>query len=213
MIGTKSKVLQTGVFLGLLLPVLAIGSACTPIGAVVGAGATAGVAAMSERGVQGTASDLAVHAQVLEKIASADHGLAASLSFEVYEGKVLAVGPVADEAEMAKVVGLIWQVDGVTDVINELMLTDNSSLLDTTRDNWISTQLKTALTFDGDVFAINYGIETKNKIVYLMGIAQSQRELDRVIAHARAIDYVRRVVSHVRIKTPAESAKTEKGAS
>jgi len=205
--------LRFAAFLGLGLFVLATNTACTPIGAIVGAGATAGVAAMSERGVEVTAQDFAVHAKVLEKVGSADHTLATRLGFEVYEGKVLVVGPVTDETEMTKVVGLIWKVDGVADVINELTVEEKGGLFDATRDTWIATQLKAALTLDGNVYAINYGIETNNKVVYLMGIAQTQQELNRVIAHARAIGYVRRVVSHVRIKTPAKSAETSKGAS
>ena len=39
-----------------------------------------------------------------------------------------------------------------------------------------------------------------NGTVYLIGVAQSQKELDRVRDHARQIRYVRRIVSHVRIK-------------
>lgn len=205
--------LKLAIPLTLCVSLAVISSACTPVGAVVGAGAMTGVAAFSERGVEGTASDLAVHAKVLERIATADAGLATGLSFEVYEGRVLAVGSVDNEAEMAKTVELIWKVDGVKDVINELTIRTENSVSDFTRDNWISTQLKAALTFDDKVYAINYGIETKNKTVYLMGIAQNQAELDRVVAHARAIDYVRRVVSHVRIKTPADTAKNDKGGS
>jgi osmotically-inducible protein OsmY len=56
------------------------------------------------------------------------------------------------------------------------------------------------MTFDKKILAINYSIETVNGIVYLIGIAQNQEELDRVIAHARAIDYVRQIKSHVRVK-------------
>jgi hypothetical protein len=33
-----------------------------------------------------------------------------------------------------------------------------------------------------------------------MGIAQDQTEIDRVTIHARQVRYVRRVVSHVRLK-------------
>ncbi len=37
-------------------------------------------------------------------------------------------------------------------------------------------------------------------MVYLIGIAQSPAELERATNHARAIPYVRKVVSHVRLK-------------
>ena len=34
-----------------------------------------------------------------------------------------------------------------------------------------------------------------------MGIAEDQRELDRAVDHARRIRYVKKVVSHVMLKT------------
>ena len=68
------------------------------------------------------------------------------------------------------------------------------------RDTWITTQLKSKLTFDQDVLAINYAIETVNGVVYLIGIAQNQAELERVVGHARDIEYVRNVITHVRVK-------------
>ena len=50
-------------------------------------------------------------------------------------------------------------------------------------------------------------------VVYLMGIAQSQAELDRVTGHARNQSYVRRVVSHVRIKDQSAPAAPVGGGS
>ncbi len=49
--------------------------------------------------------------------------------------------------------------------------------------------MKGKLTLDNKVLAINYAIETVNGIVYLIGIAQNQSELDRVIAHSRTINF------------------------
>ena len=68
------------------------------------------------------------------------------------------------------------------------------------KDGWVTAQLQSKITFDKDVLAINYSIETVSGTVYLIGIAKSQREVDRVIAHARSLGYVKRVISHVRIK-------------
>ncbi len=39
-----------------------------------------------------------------------------------------------------------------------------------------------------------------NQNVYLIGVAQDQAELDRVMAHAKDVQYVRRVVNYVRLK-------------
>jgi osmotically-inducible protein OsmY len=85
-------------------------------------------------------------------------------------------------------------------VLNELNVTDRSEIRDYPRDAWITTQLKTKMLTDKGVLQINYSVETINGVVYLLGIAQSQDELDRVTNHARNISGVQRVVSYVRLK-------------
>ena len=69
-------------------------------------------------------------------------------------------------------------------------------------DTWITTKLTSKITVDENIFSINYSIETVGGVIYLIGIAQDQAELDRVINHARSIESVQRVVSHVRVKAP-----------
>jgi osmotically-inducible protein OsmY len=61
-------------------------------------------------------------------------------------------------------------------------------------------QLKSKLVVDQEVLSLNYSIEAVNGAVYLMGVAQDQSELDRVVAHAKDLAYVRQVVSYVRLK-------------
>ena len=95
---------------------------------------------------------------------------------------------------------LAWQVNGVKAVINEIQLDKNATATDFAQDAWITTQLKSNLTFDPDILAVNYVVETVKGTVYLIGIAQNQLELDRVVAHASAIKHVINVISHVRLK-------------
>ena len=168
-------------------------------GAVVGGGAAVGTAAYQERGLQIVARDLAVATKVRVALLNAGEQYAIGVGVEVYEGRVLLTGTLANEEMRATAVSLTWKSEGVTDVINEIQIRD-SSLRDLARDSWITAQLKSKLTFDKKILAINYSIETVNGIIYLIGIAQNQRELDRVIAHARNIGYVRRIISHVRMK-------------
>ncbi|MEE2722499.1 MAG: BON domain-containing protein, partial [Pseudomonadota bacterium] len=84
--------------------------------------------------------------------------------------------------------------------INEIEVAESGGLTGYGRDIWISTRLQSALLFDKQVSSINYSIKTVRGTVYLIGIAQSRMELDRVINHARSLDYVRKVVNHVKIK-------------
>ena len=116
---------------------------------------------------------------------------------QVQEGHVLLSGNVRLPEQRIEAVRLAWQAPGVREVINEIEINDTSSLSDAARDSWITTKLETTLLFDSQVSSTNYSIETVNQVVYFMGVAASQAELDRVIAHAKDISYVRRVVSYV----------------
>lgn len=176
---------------------------CTATSVVVGAGATVGVAAYQERGIEGAAKDLKVAAGVIEEWLKFNHEFNIKLGVEVYEGRAMLTG-VADNDQMrADAVRLAWSVSGIRDVINEIQVNVSNDVIDLARDTWITTQLQSTITFDKEVLAINYVIETVNGVVYLIGIAQNQTELDRVINHARNISYVRDIISHVRVKGAA----------
>ncbi len=177
-------------------------TACTPVGVVLGAGAGAGVAAYSERGVDGVARDLALGSRILDQYARHDHTFITKIGVDVYESRALLTGQVETEDQRADAVRLAWQVDGLADVINEIHVTSDGGILNTARDAWISTQMEAKLTFDKRVLGINYAVETVGGTVYLLGIAQDDAELERVINHARSIAYVQRIVSHVRVKEP-----------
>ena len=144
--------------------------------------------------------DLRVALSIREKWSRFDHTMPVKLGVEVYEGRALLTGAVTDEKFASDAVRLAWKAEGVKDVLNEIQITD-TGVADYARDSWITTELTTKITLDKDVLAINYAIETVNQVIYLIGIAQDQAELDRVLAHARTIDYVKKIVNHVRVKT------------
>ncbi len=179
---------------------LAAAGSLAGCGAAVGIGAATGVAAAEERGIEGAAHDLKLEARIMEKWIKFDHTLPINIGIEVYEGRAMLTGTVKNEKARADAVRIAWSVPGVKDVINEIQITETGGVMDLARDTWITAQLKSQITFDENIMAINYAIETANGIVYLIGIGQSQEELDRVIAYARNIPYVRKIISHVRVK-------------
>lgn len=173
----------------------------------VSAGATVGTAAAEERGLTGAANDLAVEAAVNGVWLEHAAGLVGDLDVTVYEGRALLTGTVPSPERRLQAVRLARRAAGVKAVIDEIEVGRAGGVTGYSRDGWITAQLVSRLTFDFEVEAINYTVETANRVVYLMGIAQDQAELDRVTNHARQVPYVRRVVSHVRLKgRPAHGA-------
>ena len=175
-------------------------------GVIAGIGAATGVAAYQERGVEGAANDLKIQIRIVDKWLDKDSEIFRKISLEVYQARVLLTGYAKDEKMRAESVRLAWQAQGVKEVLNEIQLDTDKKETSLARDSWITTQLKSKITFDKKIYAVNYFLETVNGIVYLLGVAQTQEELDLVKAYARNLNYVRRVISHVRIKKPQKSS-------
>ncbi|UUX52165.1 BON domain-containing protein [Nisaea acidiphila] len=181
-----------------LLPLAAGG--CTPVGVAVGAGATAATASQSERGLEGTARDIAIKTEINHYLFQKNVDLFSAVGLSVEDGRVLLTGSVPRPEDRIEAARLAWKADGIREVINEIQVVDNSDIVDKARDTWIETQLETQMLFDSGISSINYDVDTVNGTVYLFGIAQSNAELQLVINHARNLDYVRNVVSYVRVK-------------
>ncbi len=169
---------------------------------VVGVGATAGVAAAEERGIDGAIDDLKIRTEINQLWFQKDVEMFRKVTLNISEGRVMLTGMVATDQARADAVRLSWQASGVREVLNELQVVPaGESGWDQANDLWIQNKLKARLLTDGEVKNINYVVDVTDSVVYLLGIAQSGTELDRVIAHARDVSGVKRVISHVRLKT------------
>jgi len=180
---------------------------CSFWGAAAGGGAVGVTAAQTEKGFRRSVADTEIRLAINDLWFKADEEMFRKVNLQVQEQRVLLSGNVARPEQRVEAVRLAWQAPGVREVINEIEVSDTSGLSDAARDSWISTQLRTTLLFDRDVSSINYSIETVNQAIFIMGVARSEAELNRVVGHAKDIAYVRRVVSYALLKDdPARSS-------
>ena len=186
--------------------VMAVLGGCSKEGAAVGAGATVITASQKEKGFGHEVSDTQISLEINYLWLEESTELFREIGLEVEEGRVLLTGTVDQPEDRITAVRLAWQAEGVQEVINEIEIDETDSFSDFARDGWITAQLKTKILFDLEINAINYSMDTVNQTVYLMGVAADRSELERVIGHAKNIDYVRRVVSYVRLKDDAARA-------
>jgi osmotically-inducible protein OsmY len=126
--------------------------------------------------------------------------LFANVNLTVIEGRVHMSGTVPTNEERLTATRLAWATPNVREVVNDIEVTDKTDVFDSARDSWINTQIRTRLLTDGSIRDANYTIDTQNRVVYILGIAQDQGELDRVLAHARSVSEVRRVVNYAIVK-------------
>jgi len=199
---------QQFLYIAFAITLLALLPACSPLGVATGAAATVGVAAAQEGGVSGAVSDTWIQAQINKTWLEYDVNTFAKLNTEVNQGRVLITGVVQDPEDRVEAIRLAWQVKGVQQVINEIRIADSEGIQGFVRDNWIATRIRAAITLDRDVQSLNYSIDVVQGVVYLMGVAQSQQELNRVIETARTIPHVKQVVSYVKLRGERKQSDT-----
>ena len=173
-------------------------TACAAPGIVAGA-AMAGLAVAQERSIGTVIDDTAIELQIQHYLLQASDGLFIRVGIEVHEGRVLLTGIVPTPDDRVEAVRQAWQAKGVLEVINEVQVSERAGITDYLRDVKITSQLRFKMLRDRDISDVNYTVETVNGIVYLMGIARSRPELDKVTTHARNIAGVQKVISHVRL--------------
>jgi osmotically-inducible protein OsmY len=175
-------------------------SGCAPL--VIGGGAvTAAVAssATEERGFSGFWDDAKIKSQILWHYSREADFLANQVDVVVRQGIVLLTGAVDQPRLKVEAVRLAWKVPGVREVRDEISLENKETMGSYTHDIWITTRVKSALLFEKGIHSSNYNVQTVNGVVYLMGIAPSAGERDRVLFLTRRIDGVKEVVNFVQV--------------
>lgn len=153
-----------------------------------------------ERSFSSTVGDMRTRTDLNARLLDHSASMFANVSTSVIEGRVHLSGSVPREEDRLTATRLAWSAADVREVVNDIEVTDEPDLLDTARDRWMNTQLRTALLTDSTIKDINYTIDTQNRTIYILGIAQSQAELDRVLEHARSVPGARRVVNYALLK-------------
>ena len=185
---------------GVAMIALTATSGCTAIGVGVGALATTGVSVAQERSTRQALTDAEIVISINNRLLNEDYGLFGDITTEVVEGRVLLAGSVPSPKDRIRAAELVWETPGVVELLNEVTVAEDGGVGAYAEDVWISTQLRAKLLGDLDVNAVNYNIETVDQTIHLIGVARSEDELNRVVEHARGIDGVKKVVSHVLTK-------------
>lgn len=174
---------------------------CIPI--LIGAGAGTGATVVAQDRTVGNAVDdvdirIAINDQYLRNGNVGD--LFRNVTVKVTEGRVLLTGDVDKPDSKIAATDLAWKVQGVKEVMNEIQVNDQTGVLDYAQDSWIANQVRSKLLFEKDLRSVNYNVEVVNQVVYLMGIAENQAELDKATYLASTTSHVKQVISHVILK-------------
>ena len=153
-----------------------------------------------ERSFSDFVEDTIIVAQLKNVYFSNNEEIFFNVGVEVLEGKVLLTGSVEQVDERIEATKLAWGIEGVVEVINEIQINNDDTILDYADDLVMKTKIKAKLLINKDIFNLNYSVEVVNGVVYLIGIAQNKDELDRVINISENTYGVKNVISYVRLK-------------
>ena len=167
----------------------------------VGLGTAAVAASTTEKGFSTSVSDTVIKAKLTDKFIKNDASLVTGVQISVSNGAVLMTGKLDTQDQKILATRLAWEIKGVKEVINEIHIVSNKSLKTTARDMAASAQLRAALIGDQEISSLNYSIDVINGIVYLSGVASNEKERERVITHAQALRFAKKVVNYIILST------------
>ena len=153
-----------------------------------------------ERSFNNFVEDTIIVAQLKNAYFSNNEKIFFNVSVEVTEGRVLLTGSVEQIDERIEATKLAWGIEGLNEVINEIQISNDESILDYADDLIMKTKINAKLLLDKDILNLNYSVEVVNGIVYLIGIAQNQEELNSVINISENTYGVQNVINYVRLK-------------
>lgn len=185
-----------------LMPLL---SGCLAV-AAVGTGASVGYVASEDRTVKENFDDTVFCGQINALWTQFNSQLNDNLDCHSYQGRVLVTGEVPSEDWRDEAINRAKQVSGVKEVYDEITIGPGNGFTGNAHDIYVTQHLKAELLTAGDVHSTNYIVTTANGVVYIIGTARDEAELNRVVDYGRNMDGVKRVVSYIRIRANANLA-------
>ena len=115
----------------------------------------------------------------------------------VYQGRVLLTGKVKTDADKQRAGNLVRNIPGVRELFNEIQVNVPGGLVSSANDTFIETEIKVRLIGTKGVKSIDFRWTAVNGIVYLMGYARSDAEMQTAIDVVRNTKSVKQVVPHI----------------
>lgn len=188
---------------GLSLALALLLTACTPRDLLLGVGGAFGTSAMQERGISGALSDYQLRLAINESWFHHSVQLYERASLLISKGRVVIIGRVPSP-ELVSLAEELAVKAGAANPLNRLTIGPDFPVGVRLNDESISLRLEGVYTFDRDVKALNYDVETKGGTVYVIGEAASVREKQRVIYLAQYFPGVKAVEAYIEVTEKAQ---------
>jgi len=185
--------------LGVLF-LLFVAYGCSPVGVLATGGTSAMVVAEGDRSLGSVVDDATIKLNISHKFLGSENNLFINVNTKIIEGRVLLTGIVESQKIRIEAVKMVWEVEGVQEVINEVEVGDSTTIKEYANDLWINTQIKAQAAKTIGLRSLTYNFETIRGKVYVAGITSRPEQLDSLIETIKDVKGVKEIVNYVVIK-------------
>ena len=173
---------------------------CSPIGILGGATTSTMVIAEGDRTLGTVVDDTTIKINISAKFLKSSNNLFIDIGSNVIEGRVLLTGLVETQEIRIDAVRIVWEVEGVKEVVNEIIVGSNTTIKEYASDLWINTQAKALAAKTVGLRSLSYNFETIKGKVYIAGITSRPEQLDDIIKVTKTIKGVKEIINYVILK-------------
>lgn len=175
-------------------------TACDPVTIAIGGTALVGEEMVcNQEGIGGTIDDSTIQTKINKCLVEHDDQIFSRVELSVKHGVVVVIGYMKDKDQCEKTKDLVSKVRGYEAVYFELSVGKVPTASQAANDSGVTSRIKSALLFNGNVLSRNYDVTTVKGVVYITGTAQTKYERDLVIDCAKSTSGVKRVASYIKI--------------
>lgn len=173
-------------------------SGCVPV--VVGtAGIIGGVTVAKDKNIGTSINDTKIETAIKSRLYKINPRLYSDVSVLSDRGAVLLTGTVQSPEYIEMSEKEAWSVEGVIIVDNNLTSGDQLSLSVVMADGLITSKARASILCNKDIKSVNYKLKTMNGVIYVTGIARSDKEINAVLTCLQGISGAKKVVSYVTV--------------
>ncbi len=198
--GIKFKKIIRFTFIFHLVFLLSVLYGCSPANILATSGSTAMVVAEGDRSFGAVVDDATIKVNIAAKFLGAGNNIFVNINTSVLEGRVLLTGLVETQEIRIEAVRLVWEIEGVREVVNEIEIGNRETLKDYANDLWINTQARGVAAKTIGLRAVAFNFETINGRIFVAGLTSKADQLDALISALKTIKGVKEIVNYVIVK-------------
>ncbi|MBC8199589.1 MAG: BON domain-containing protein [Desulfobacterales bacterium] len=156
-------------------------------------------AAVDERNVRTVAGDTKIKATILQKFIEDDVVKTFDIDIACYYGHVYLIGEYDAEKQKNRAIKIARKVERVEGITTYLLKKKDGDPCGATDNLAIKAKIKAKLIKDGDIWSTNVDVTVVQCNVVFVGLVGSDKEIEKIIAHAKSVGGIRSVKSFLKV--------------